>query len=127
VYKFRVVIGTSPTEPLKSPTDILPSARVLEDRNNIDITTEIQTIHHDRVCYNLLNYLRSVMQPNYRASGLPDAELIMISCPRLVQYELMVIEFAIKLMKHLMQEMAEPKLQKEMSYREKTIAMFNRQ
>ena len=30
-FKFRVVIGTSPHEAIASPTDLLPTAKMLED------------------------------------------------------------------------------------------------
>ena len=104
-FKFRVIIGTSPVEAIKCPSDLLPTKSILEDRNNIDVTTEEITLSHQRLCFALLNYLRSVMTPNYKETGLPDADQIMISCPRLIPYELLVIDFAIRLLEQILKDL----------------------
>lgn len=134
-FKFRVIIGTSPVDAIKAPQDLLPSTQLLADRANIDITTEVIVLYHQRVSSSLLNYLRSVMVPNYKETGLPDADQIMISCPRLIAYELVVIEFAIRLLEHIykVQLCAKTSLEQDMqshrstplSYEERTILLFN--
>jgi hypothetical protein len=43
----------------------------------------------------MFNYLRSVLQTNYMGS---DASYIMISSPRVIDYELLVIDFALDLL-----------------------------
>lgn len=45
----------------------------------------------------MFNYLRSVLQNNYNGS---DSEYIMVSSPRIIEYELLVIEFALDLLEH---------------------------
>ena len=70
------------------------------------MTTEVLTIHHERLSTELLNYLRSVLVPNYKETGLPDADQIMISCPRLIAYELLVVEFATRLLEHIVKDLS---------------------
>ena len=43
-------------------------------------------------------YLRSVMQNNYQGA---DSEYIMISSPRIIEYELMIIDYALDLLEAL--------------------------
>jgi len=83
----------------------------------------------------MINYLRSVLLPNYRELGLPDFQQIMISCPRLIAYELIVTEFAISLLDHIYQTQLcekstlEDDMQRyrnhHMPYQEKTILLYN--
>ena len=48
-----------------------------------------------------LEYLRTALITNYKEEIGADKEYIMISCPRLIAYELMVIDWAIRiLVKH---------------------------
>lgn len=105
-FRFRVIIGTSPVEAVKSPADLLPTAKMLEDRENIDITTEVLTLRQQRLSFEMLNYLRSVLVPNYKETGLPDADQIMIVFPRLIAYELLVVDFAIRLLEHILKELS---------------------
>ena len=49
----------------------------------------------------MFNYLRSVLLPNYKETGLLDIKEIMISCPRLIAYELLVVDFAINLLEYI--------------------------
>ena len=70
------------------------------------MTTEEITISHERLCFPLLNYLRSVLTPNYKETGLPDADQIMISCPRIIPYELLVIDFALKLLEQILKDLS---------------------
>ena len=100
-FRFRVIIGTTPQEAIKSPNELIPTPALLEDRTNIDITTEVITIRQDRLSTGMFNYLRSVLLPNYKETGLPDQSQIMISCPRLIAYELIVTNFAISLLEHV--------------------------
>lgn len=77
--------------------ELFPSAKILEDRDNLETTTEIVRIPANRPSESLMNYLRSVLQNNYQGG---DSQYIMISTPRLIDYELLVVEFAIDLLEH---------------------------
>lgn len=43
-----------------------------------------------------MNYLRSVLSQNYE--GEEDAEFLMVSCPRIIPFEILIIDFALKLL-----------------------------
>ena len=92
-------------------------------------------LYSQRVSYSFLNYLRTVLVPNYKETGLPDADQIMISCPRLIAYELLVIDFAIRLLEYAYKEHLCTKSTLEqdilalrnpgLSYEARTIMQFN--
>jgi hypothetical protein len=94
---FRVIVGTNPKLAINHVNEFLPDAKLLEDREHIDTTTEIIKLPPFRVSESLMNYLRSVLQSNYNG---PDSDYIMISSPRLIDYELIVLDFAIDLLTH---------------------------
>lgn len=48
-----------------------------------------------RISEGLFAYLRSVLQNNYTG---PDSQYLMVSTPRVIDYELTIIDFAIDLM-----------------------------
>jgi hypothetical protein len=94
---FRVIIGTNPKEAIKHVSELLPTQKILDDRKNIDTLTEKVKLSPFRISDTLLNYLRSVLQASYNG---PDQEYLMISSPRLLEYELMVMENAIDLLEY---------------------------
>jgi len=77
---------------------LIPSKELLDDKDNIEVTTEVIKLRMEHMSSDLMNYLRSVLMPNYKATGLPDMSEIMVVYPRLVAYEVMVFDFAVKLL-----------------------------
>jgi len=49
----------------------------------------------------MMNYLRSVLQNNYSGS---DQEYLMISSPRVIEFELLVIDWALDMLDRLGKE-----------------------
>jgi len=98
---FRVIIGTNPKLAINHVTEFLPDSKILEDREHIETTTEVIKLPPFRVSDSLMSYLRSVLQSNYNG---PDSDFIMISSPRLIEYEIIVLDFAIDLLNHFGKE-----------------------
>ena len=74
---------------------MLPDEKMLKDEN-MEITTELLRISPLNVSEDLLAYLRSVlMMKNYEGE---DKSLIMVSSPRIIDFELLVLDFAIYLL-----------------------------
>jgi hypothetical protein len=94
---LRVIIGTNPKLAINHVSEFIPDQKTIEDRDNINTTTEIIRLSPFRVSDSLLNYLRSVLQSNYNGA---DSEFIMISSPRVIEYELLVLDFGIDLLQH---------------------------
>ena len=57
----RVVLGTNPKEAINHVAELFPSPKILEDRDNLETTTEIVRIPANRPSETLMNYLRSVL------------------------------------------------------------------
>ena len=47
--QIRVVVGTSPDGKIDSPSDLFPSLKVLEDKKNLDTTTEILRMRPNKI------------------------------------------------------------------------------
>ena len=63
--------------------------------------TNLFSLQINHLNTDFLEYLRTALITNYKEEVGTDKEYIMISCPRLIAYELMVIDWAIKiLVKH---------------------------
>ena len=90
-------MGTNPKLAINHVTEFLPDAKTLEDREHLETTTEVIKLPPFRVSDSLMSYLRSVLQTNYNGT---DSEYIMISSPRLMEYEIIVLDFAIDLLNH---------------------------
>jgi hypothetical protein len=90
--RIRVVVGTSPEGKIESPQELFPTQKILDDVPNLETTTELFKIYPYRVCNSMMSYLRSVLSNNFIDEE--DHGLIMISCPRILRFELLVIEFA---------------------------------
>ena len=89
---IRVVLSTNPKEKIKNAKSLLPDEKMLKDEN-MEITTELLRISPLNVSEDLLAYLRSVlMMKNYEGE---DKSLIMVSSPRIIDFELLVLDFAI--------------------------------
>ena len=94
---FRVVLGTNPKQAINHVSELFPDQKILDDRDNIETTTEKVRLPPFRISDSFFNYLRSVLQSNYSGG---DQEYLMISSPRLIAYELMVVEWAIDILEY---------------------------
>ena len=104
--QIRVVVGTSPDGKIESPADLFPSTKILEDTKNLETTTEILRLRPNKISngkckrklniLDLMNYLRSVLQPNFLDDE--DHSFLMVSCPRVPGFELLVVDFALRLL-----------------------------
>jgi hypothetical protein len=75
---------------------LLPTEKILADKEHLSTTTELLQVKPFKLSPDLLNYLRSVLMNNFE--GDEDHIFILVSTPRVLGYELMVVEFAIKLL-----------------------------
>lgn len=84
---------------------MLPDDKILVGENvditkteeNLDLTTEVVKVPPFKVAEGLLAYLRSVLlNKNYDG---PDKKYVMVSSPRVISFELMVLDFAAQLLK----------------------------
>lgn len=93
---LRLVIGTNPKEKISSPAKLVPSAKVLEDTDNLDAQTELHQVTAQCLSTPFLSYLRSVlMQNNYDGEG---KDTLMVSCPKVLEFEILVIGWAVELL-----------------------------
>ena len=90
-------MSTAPDGEIEEITELLPTEKVMEDLENIDITTEKMSLKPYRLCIELFNYLRSVLSEAYKENDGADSEYLMISCPRVLPFELFICERAIEL------------------------------
>jgi hypothetical protein len=100
-----VIVGTAPDRNIEDPQDFLPTTKVLEDVKNLDTTTEILRIRANKISngkielFNFLdfmNYLRSVLQVNFIDDE--DYSYLMVSCPRVIGFELLIVDFGLRLL-----------------------------
>ena len=97
--KFRVIVGTSPEAAIEDPTELFaPKKLIEEDYENLELTTEVMVCVSNHLSSILFNYLRSVLTNNYKEMEGEYEDYLMISCPRVVKFELMMVDFAIKLL-----------------------------
>jgi hypothetical protein len=111
--EFRVNIGINPKERVKNVDAFFPSDTLLEDVDNLDNTTLLLRIKGRVVSEGLLAYLRENIQNNYDG---PDKGYIMIASPRVMDFELIVIEQAIEIL------MAYPDSSQGTIFRETSLA-----
>jgi hypothetical protein len=128
--RVRVVVGTAPQGKIEDPNDLLPSETILADQEHLGTTTELLQVKPFKLSPDLLNYLRSVLMNNFE--GDEDHIFILVSTPRVLAYELLVVEFAIKLLdtyakKTLLKRssLAKDLSQKYDSYEKQTISQYN--
>lgn len=95
--RVRLVVGTNPKAAIETVAELFPDEKTLEDKEHLETQTEVVKIAAGRPSVTLMSYLRSVLQNNYQGG---DQEYLMISSPRVPEYELMVVSFAISLLEH---------------------------
>ena len=69
-----------------------------ENYPNIDNVTETISLQSHRISEQFFEYMRSTMTYHYGELNGQDSEYLMISCPRVIAFEELIIEWAIKLM-----------------------------
>lgn len=94
--KVRVVVGTAPEGKIENPSDLLPTQKLLEDTEHLSTTTELLVVKSFKLSSDLMNYLRSVLMNNFE--GELEHKHILVSTPRVLKYELMVVDFALNLL-----------------------------
>lgn len=99
-------MGTSADGKIDHPKELFPASKILEDVEIIEYTTEVLRIRASKlsngkqeikpifIFLDFMNYLRSVLQSNFLDHE--DHCYLMVSCPRVIAYELLVVDFAIK-------------------------------
>ena len=92
------MIGVSPNGEIEDISELIPAQEVLDDIENIDKLTEEISLQSFRLNEPLFEYLRSTMTSHYVEMGGVDSEFLMLSCPRVVDFELLCVEWAIKLL-----------------------------
>ena len=98
------MIGVSPTGEIDDIQELIPPKEVLEDAENIDKLTEEIALSPFRVSDALFEYMRSTMTSHYQETGGLDSEYLMISCPRVLAFEQLVVDWAIKLLEKIGKE-----------------------
>jgi len=95
-----VVIGVSPSGEIEDVSELLPTESMYTDENylNIDHLTETISVQNYRISEQLFEYLRSTLSGHYAELIGTDSEYLMVTCPRVIAFEEMVIEWAIKLL-----------------------------
>lgn len=89
-------MGTAPEGNIENPEDLLPTEKLLLDLENLGTTTELLTLKPMKLSSDLMNYLRSVLMNNFDQDE--DFKQVLVSSPRVVRYEIIVIDFALKLL-----------------------------
>ena len=92
------MLATAPDGEIEDVAELLPTEKVIEDWEHIDTTTEKIVLQSHRLCTYLLDYLRSVMSGHYKENDGPDSEYLMVTCPRVIPFELLILDWAIKLL-----------------------------
>jgi len=93
---FRAVLATNPKAKIKSAKELLPDEKMLADEENFYAVTELLKVKYNKVSPEVLSFLRSVlMESNYEAD---DKKYLMVSSPRVIDFELMVLKFGVELL-----------------------------
>lgn len=92
------MIGVSPVGEIEDASEMIPPKSVIDDYEHIDSLTEVIAVQSHRLSEPFFEYLRSALTGHYIELGGSDSEYLMISCPRVIEFEIMVVEWAIKLL-----------------------------
>lgn len=92
-WKFRVSIGVSPTGEIEDIEELLPTESMYSEENyqNIDNVTEMISVQSHRISEQFFEYLRQTMTSHYIELEGEDPQYLMISCPRVIAFEELVI------------------------------------
>lgn len=93
---IRAVLATNPKAKIKSAKELLPDEKLLADEENLYAVTELLKVKYNKVSPEVFSFLRSVlMESNYEAD---DKKYLMVSSPRVIDFELMVLKFGVELL-----------------------------
>lgn len=93
---LRVASGTSPEAPIESVSELLPTEKLMEKPEDIEVVTEVIPLYANKYSPELFNYLRHALQNNFAEK--PDYKFILMTTPRIIEFELMVCDFAEQLL-----------------------------
>lgn len=90
----------SPNGEIEDVSELLPTEDMYNEENypNIDNLTETIAVQSHRISQPLFEYLRSTLSGHYMEIGGADSEYLMVTCPRVIAFEELVIEWSIKLL-----------------------------
>ena len=115
--RLRVILSTNPKQKIETAKSLFPDQKTLDDRENLDELTELLKIKLNRVSPGILQYLRSVlMEQNYDKE---DKKYIMVSTPRVIEFEILVVKFAINLLEEYAKQNLKGSVQKDLDQIEK--------
>ena len=92
------MIGVSPIGEIEEVSELIPPQSVVDDVEHIDNLTELISVQSHRVSEPFFEYLRSALTNHYVEIGGSDSEFLMLSCPRVIEFELMIVDWAIKVL-----------------------------
>ena len=91
-----MIIGTNPKEKIEKASQLLPDDKMMKETDTIDAKTELINQKGHKLCNGFLAYLRSVLsENNYKGS---QKNAIRVSSPCLIDFELIVLDFAVKVL-----------------------------
>jgi hypothetical protein len=99
-----VLIGVNPAGEIEDVSEMVPSKEIMDDKENIDKLTELIAVQSHRISEPFLEYLRTTMTNHYEEIGGQDSQYLMISCPRVIQFEMLVLEWGLKLLDKISKE-----------------------
>ena len=90
----------SPSGEIEEIDELLPTESMYTEENypNIDNVTETIALQSHRISEKFFEYMRSTMTNHYVELSGQDSEYLMISCPRVIPFEELIIDWSIKLM-----------------------------
>lgn len=100
-------IGSNVPRDFTELNELLPDDACFNDYENIDERSELIGVQSNRLSLPFIEYLRSVLQPMYQKlmstdqNATSDAEFIMITCPRVIAFELFVVRYALNLLTYI--------------------------
>ena len=103
-WKFRVHIGVSPSGEIDDISELIPPQAVIDDHENVDKLTELIAVQRNRPSPSLMEYLRGAMSSHYSETGGEDSEYLMMTCPRVLDFELLIVDWALKLVEKVGKE-----------------------
>lgn len=96
-----MLIGVNPIGEIEDISELIPDQAIIDDYENIDNLTDLIGVQRYRVSEPLLEYLRHTMSAHYTEVDGLDSQYLMISCPRVVRFEVLIVDWAIKLLEKI--------------------------
>ena len=80
---------------------MIPTKEVQDDKENIDKLTELIAVQSHRISEPFLEYLRTTMTNHYQEIDGQDSQYLMISSPRVLKFEMLILEWGLKVLKKI--------------------------